>query len=234
MNHMKRLLLMITLAGLSFLPNARAETDREDCPHDGDHGDAMTVTVEHNGRTATRTIATAEMLESKCELIADTAIDAFNETSPVKISTVNSDAASTFAQSWDFYRWMTKAEDIAATRDINIDGCEGMFAAYYERGETPRKAVSSYLGEKVATEPGGEIAVAGGEPDEYAQFDEWIARVREIAPQYNFVIAENDETPEEYFWLYCFPVGMTPAQAITDIQQNARTAERNSAPPPPK
>jgi hypothetical protein len=50
------------------------------CPHDGRHGDSASVTVRHNGRKATVTVATAYMLEGNAGEVGRAAECAFENT----------------------------------------------------------------------------------------------------------------------------------------------------------
>jgi hypothetical protein len=50
------------------------------CPHDGKHGDEITLTIKHNGRTTSQTLATTELLEDRPDLIAQLARTVFNQT----------------------------------------------------------------------------------------------------------------------------------------------------------
>jgi hypothetical protein len=50
------------------------------CSHDGKHGDEITLTIKHNGRTTSQTLATTELLEDRPDLIAQLARTVFNQT----------------------------------------------------------------------------------------------------------------------------------------------------------
>jgi len=50
------------------------------CPHDGKHGDEVTITVEHNGKKASQTVASASLLEKETDFVGEVAISVFNDT----------------------------------------------------------------------------------------------------------------------------------------------------------
>lgn len=50
------------------------------CPHDGNHGDEATITVEHNGKKASQTVASDQLLEKETRFVGEVAILVFNDT----------------------------------------------------------------------------------------------------------------------------------------------------------
>lgn len=52
----------------------------QDCPHDGKHGDRFKVTVEHNGRKASREVSAIYLIESRPQDVTEAALEAFRDT----------------------------------------------------------------------------------------------------------------------------------------------------------
>lgn len=105
------------------------------CPHDGKHGDDATITVAHNGKTATQVIALTELLENRPDQIADIALATFNAT--------QSDD--------DFEPWMARVYKLAPRYHLKLHPPdkpterEWFYLYYWQSGVSPKQAIIEAL-----------------------------------------------------------------------------------------
>lgn len=119
------------------------------CQHDGKHGDEATITVEHNGKTATQTIALTELLERRPEEIERTALSTFNATKSAD----------------NFERWMNRVYRLAPRFGLTLHPPdepterEWFYLYYWQYHVSPKRAIIETLQSDFLNQDGNRKAV---------------------------------------------------------------------------